>query len=108
MGNEVEAAEATRIHAAATTQATVLGALQTAPAGRAGWPVGSPAGHDRGGRRATDMRAAVDCGCPDCQAPTSPMAYLADLLRYAIARFSFGGAGATYRRGSEPDCSSNR
>jgi Tc toxin complex TcA C-terminal TcB-binding domain/FG-GAP-like repeat len=66
---------ASRVHAAASAQAAVLDALATGDrldGSRDAQP--SPAG------------TAAECGCEDCRAATSPMAFLADLVGYAAAR----------------------
>lgn len=63
--------EATQAHAAATAQTALLGALAIT---------------DRVERFSAAMPAEQDCGCDDCQAATSPIAYLADLLAYTQAR----------------------
>lgn len=73
------AAEATRAHSAATTQGKVLDALLTAERLQA---AADPA----------TAAATTDCGCPDCRAATSPMAYLADLLGYVRSRVGVGDA----------------
>jgi Tc toxin complex TcA C-terminal TcB-binding domain len=67
----VAAPEANRIHAAARVQEALLGTESIA-------------------YRMTATRSVdgmnVDCGCADCQAATSPVAYLSDLLVYAEER----------------------
>ena len=74
------AAEATRVQAAAVIQGKVLDALLTAERLQA---AADPA----------TAATAADCGCPDCRAATSPMAYLADLLGYVQSRVAMGDAG---------------
>ena len=41
--------------------------------------------------------APAECGCPDCEAAVSPLAYLADLLNYALENITDGGeSGFSY------------
>jgi len=71
------AAEATQVQATAVTQGKVLDALLTAERLQA---AADPA----------TASTTTDCGCSDCRAATSPMAYLADLLGYVGSRVDVG------------------
>ncbi len=67
----LDPAEAGVVHDAAATQLAVLGSAATAHRINALYSVNRP--------------PPGDCGCPDCGAATSPVAYLTDLLAYTQA-----------------------
>lgn len=79
--------ETARIHATATLQKSFLDNIVTA----------NRLDPRRGLRSISDAASSVeasdddvaDCGCKDCEAATSPAAYLADLLSYSNARLSW-------------------
>lgn len=79
--------EAVRIHAAASLQRAFLENLATSA--RLERQLIS-ASVTRSSRLATlPDSAPADCGCKDCEAATSPLAYLADLLTYIWGRMSW-------------------
>ncbi|MFJ9131258.1 neuraminidase-like domain-containing protein [Streptomyces sp. NPDC102340] len=76
--------QAQALHATAAVQAGITDALTT----------GIRIARANGSPIAADTQAGIaeeDCGCEDCKAATSPMAYLADLLAYATARLTDAG-----------------
>ncbi|WP_239341259.1 neuraminidase-like domain-containing protein [Frankia sp. CiP3] len=98
VGADLES-QAARVHAAATAQVIVLDSLRTAERVE-GLAQPRTAAHlssastSSAAARST-LQAEQDCGCDDCRAATSPLAFLADLMKYATGRLRDAGGPMT-------------
>jgi hypothetical protein len=73
---------AEEVHRAASAQAAFLNGLSTASYASTSTPL-------------TAAQPAVRCGCEDCEAATSPLAYLTDLIAYVRAGVQVAEYGGT-------------
>jgi Tc toxin complex TcA C-terminal TcB-binding domain len=92
LGDDLDEEQAGEIHRAADVQAGLLANVLTqARLGIAGSSI----------QRRVDAAVPRACGCPDCLNALSPMAYLADLLDYAVRHLLENQAPLTLTRLAE-------
>jgi hypothetical protein len=85
MEGSLDSGLSTRIHTVASVQARILSNEVTANKIETQFSLGLA------GNRPLDKVLSPQCGCDDCHEATSPLAYLADLLNYAMRHVRFNG-----------------